>query len=344
MKFLVIGLGSIGKRHIMNMISLGISQDDIAGIDPREDRRNETKRKFGITRLYPELDEVGSDTFACDAALICSPTSLHMKQAIRLAKEGIHLLIEKPLSNNLEGIHELSKLIEKNSIKVLVAYIFRFAPSVKKLKVALDSGVVGRPLYARGEFSEYLPDWHPWEDYRTFYMAQKTMGGGSILDQTHIIDLAHYLFGDIEQVYCVNGRFSDLEVQSDDMAEIMARFKSGLNMSIHMDMFGRSHRKDMEIKGTQGNIIWNFYDYSVKVYHGQEKRWESWTFNKDPNEMYICEMQHFLDCIENNEEPMVPLEQGVHTMKVVLSCGASSRTNKPIIVDQGALHESDQEE
>ena len=331
MKVLVVGLGSIGKRHIMNLINLGISPHEIAGVDTREDRREEAKYKFGISKLYSELNKIGSDRF--DAALICSPTSLHIEQAIWLARRGMHLMIEKPLSNTLEGIDELSDVVKENNIKVLVAYIFRFGPSIIKFKEVLNSGVIGKPIYARGEFSEYLPDWHPWEDYKSFYMAKKSMGGGSILDQSHIIDLLYYLLGEINEVYCVNGKFSDLEVESDDMAEIIARFESGLNASIHMDMFGRSHRKQIEIKGTKGNIIWDFYDYSVKVYYGQEKKWESWMFKKDPNEMYIYEMEHFIDCVKNNKETIVPLEEGIHTMKAILLSEESNKTKKPILVN-----------
>ena len=179
--------------------------------------------------------------------------------------------MEKPLSHNLEGIEELAQVVKEKKVKFLMAYIFRFSEAVRKLKELLDSQAIGKVLYFRGEFSEYLPDWHPWEDYRSFYMAKKSMGGGSILDQSHIIDLAHFLFGEIKEVFCVNEKFSDLDVEADDIAEITAYFESGLLGSIHMDMFGREHKKFMEIKGSSGNILWDFYDFSVKIFSGEKK-------------------------------------------------------------------------
>ncbi|MBF0511539.1 MAG: Gfo/Idh/MocA family oxidoreductase, partial [Candidatus Omnitrophica bacterium] len=192
--------------------------------------------------------------------------------------------------------------------------------------------VIGRPLYFHGEFSEYLPDWHPWEDYRSFYMAKKSLGGGSILDQSHIIDLAHYILGEIKEVYCINDRFSDLQVDADDMAEMMVRFKSGVPGTIHSDMFGRNHKKFLEIKGTEGNIFWNFYDYSVEVYHAKDKRTEKWSFKKDANEMYTYETKHFIECVKNNKKPKVALADGIHTMKVILAAEKSSRTRKNVCI------------
>ena len=95
-------------------------------------------------------------------------------------------MIEKPLSRDLKNIDELLKVVSKNKLITFIAYIFRFAPSVKYLKRDIKKKIIGEILFVRGEFSEYLPDWHPYEKYNSFYMAQKNLGGGSILDQSHI--------------------------------------------------------------------------------------------------------------------------------------------------------------
>ncbi len=326
MKVAVLGLGSIGKRHIMNMISLGVPAEDITGIETRKDRCEETRKRFGVTTFVDDYKKLHKEKFDC--VFICTPTSLHIGPALQFAGNGTHLFIEKPLSHNMEGVEELVQVVKRNNVHVLMAYIFRFAPSVRKLKELVDAKAVGRILYFRGEFSEYLPDWHPWEDYRHFYMAKKSMGGGSILDQSHIIDMAHYLFGEVSEVFCYNDKVSDLEVQADDLAEITATFKSGIHGTIHTDMIGRHHKKCLEIKGATGNIEWDFYDYSVKLYHADEKRWETWTFKKDANEMYINEMQHFLDCVKGKATPLIPLEEGIHTMKIILSSERSTQTKK----------------
>ena len=142
---------------------------------------------------------------------------------------------------------------------------FRFSEPARKFREVIDAQVVGKPLYVHGEFSEYLPDWHPWEDYRSFYMAKKALGGGSLLDQSHIMDMAHWCFGSVKEVFGFSGRVSSLEVETDDLAEIQVRFTSGLVGTIHQDMFGRQHSKYIEVKCPQGNVRWSVYDFSVSV-------------------------------------------------------------------------------
>ena len=293
MKFLIIGSGSIGKRHARNLISIGISKNDIHAVDTREDRRNEIKL-LGVSKCYVTLDEaLQKENY--DAAIMCSPTSLHIPQGISLAQRGIHILMEKPLAHNLDGIDDLTKVVKENNVVVLMAYIFRFSPITKKVKQLLDSNAIGKILYARGEFSEYLPDWHPYEDYRSFYMAEKTQGGGSILDQSHIMDLIHYLLGGFKSVFAFNSKISSLELNADDIAEMVITLKSGVIASIHTDIFGREHKKYLDIKGENGNIFWDFYANNVQLYHPNTKSIETFfKFPPDFNLSYIEELNHFI--------------------------------------------------
>ena len=130
-KLLIIGAGSIGKRHIKNAINLGISVNNIVVMDPREDRIEEVK-KIGVIKTFTDFDLSLKEQF--DAAIICSPTSLHIKQAIELARLKKHILIEKPLGLNLENINELVKIVKDNNLTVMLAYIFRFMPSIEAVK------------------------------------------------------------------------------------------------------------------------------------------------------------------------------------------------------------------
>ena len=140
------------------------------------------------------------------------------------------------------------------------------------VKDLLKKNVIGKVLHVRGEFSEYLPDWHPYEDYRSFYMAEKKQGGGSILDQSHIMDLVHYLLGGFESVYALNGNLSNLEVNSDDYSDLLVKLKCGVVASIHTDMFGRDHKKEMEIKGEQGNIFFGVQQKTLSQYMIQKRK------------------------------------------------------------------------
>ena len=318
MKYLCVGSGSIGKRHMRNLLSMGVDPKNITAFDPRSDRRDEV-RALGISKVYGTY-EAALDADEYDAALICSPTNLHIKQGIGLAKRGIHLLMEKPLAHNLDGIDEFKSLVRKNNIVVLMAYIFFFFSLTDKVKELLASNAIGKVLFVRGEFSEYLPDWHPYEDYRSFYMAEKSQGGGSILDQCHIMDLIHYLFGGFEAVFAQNGNLSSLEVNSDDFSQLSIKLKNGVIASVHTDTFGRDHKKELEIKGELGNIYWNSTNNIVTHYDAKTKATLVYKkFPADFNMNYITEMHHFNACCRGDEEPRASLQDGIETMDLILA-------------------------
>jgi predicted dehydrogenase len=330
MKILIVGLGSIGKRHIKTMLKLGIKKNCIVGFDVRKDRVEEANKNFGIKTLNTNFSKIKEKEF--NGAIICSPTSLHIKQSIYLAKKKINLFIEKPLCNNLNGIKKLQHLVKKNKLKVLINYPFRFSEHAQKLKYLIDKKTLGKVLYFRGEFSEYLPDWHPWEDYRKFYMAFKSQGGGSILDQSHIIDMAHFLFGDMKEVLgCFNSKVSRLEVKSDDIAEILLKFRNGLVGNIHQDMIGRHHKKEMTIICEKGNIFWNVYDLSVTLYYpnGKQKKYK---FKKDHNIMYNNQAKHMIKILNKKEKPKISLIDGIHTLKVINSAEKSHKIKRSVII------------
>ena len=203
-------------------------------------------------------------------------------------------MIEKPLSRNLEGIEILKKNVKENNLVVLMAYIFRFTPQVQMIKKLIQENALGKIYYVRGEFSEYLPDWHPYEDYRSFYMAEKSMGGGSILDQSHIFDLVHYLLGGFKNVKAYNSKISNLELNADDISELIVEMNSGVIASLHTDIFGRQHQKFLEIKGENGNIKWDFYKNKVSIYDPKDKAVKIFKkFPTDFNLTYINEIKHF---------------------------------------------------
>ena len=316
MEILVVGAGSIGKRHIRNLLAVGIRPENISVIDPREDRR-EGAFNLGIKALYEEIDTALRDRKFC-ASIICSPTSMHIPQALELVGQGVNLLIEKPLSHNLNGAKELIQAANRADVSVLVGYIFRFSPLTAKVVRLLANGAIGKVLYVRGEFSEFLPDWHPYEDYRSFYMAEQSQGGGSLLDQSHVIDLVHYLCGSFRSVYAVNKTLSSLEINADDFAELIVTLEDGIIASIHTDIFGRDYKKQLEIKGEEGNIYWDFYANTVSIYRCDSRSCETYKqFPTDFNLTYIDEIRHFLACCEKKEQPLASLQNGIETMSII---------------------------
>jgi predicted dehydrogenase len=329
-KLLVIGIGSIGKRHIKNAISIGISPNNIVALDKRDDRI-EDARSLGITKLYKDFNLALKEDF--HAAIICSPSSMHIEQSLKLAKNNKHILIEKPLDSKLEGANELLNITKSNNLTIMIAYIFRFSPAIKFIKEKLNANSIGKIFYFRGEFSEYLPDWHPYEDYRSFYMASKEQGGGSILDQCHIMDLAHYLIGEFDSVKAFNKKISNLEIKADDFSELIVQHKNGVISSIHTDIFGRDHKKYIEIKGELGNIYWDFYENQVTIYNSKDRKSEIYNnFSNDFNNCYIEELETFINTFIQKKKSIIPLEHGIDTLRLILASEKSEKSKKEEIV------------
>jgi len=329
MKILIVGAGSIGKRHLNNLIFIGIKTSDLVVVETRKDRQEEVE-SLNITNIYVSIENAIKE-HNIFAAIICSPTSMHIDHAIQLAKNNVHLMIEKPLSNNLDNCPELQKIVSDNDIIVMIAYVFRFSPLTQKVKKLIEDNAIGKVLYVRGEFSEYLPDWHPWEDYRSYYMAKKSEGGGSILDQSHIMDLIHYLFGGFKSVNAFNSKLSSLEIEADDIAEMIVQLNSGVLASIHTDIIGRKHKKYLEIKGENGNIHWDHYANSVSLFSSKNDSTEIFDdFGKDFNDVYIYELNHFINCCKKIEKPIANLQDGVDTMKLILAAEKSHNNGELI--------------
>tara|TARA_Y100000590_G_scaffold414035_1_gene510501 strand:- start:2248 stop:3240 length:993 start_codon:yes stop_codon:yes gene_type:complete len=326
MNFLVVGCGSVGKRHLNNLIKIGINKNNIYAIDTREDRLEEVK-SIGISNVFNSLDEALK--FDIYASIVCSPTSMHIEQSLKLLNNNINILMEKPLCSNLDGIDEVIKLKDAKNLTFMMAYVFRFSPMTIQVKQMLKDNEIGKILYARGEFSEYLPDWHPWEDYRHFYMAKKELGGGSILDQCHIMDLFHYLFGKFSSVYAYNTKISELEIQADDIAEMIIHFENNIVGSIHTDIFGRQHKKKFEIKGTEGNITWDFYDKKVTLYKSSTNTEDVFNnFDEDFNNCYIEELNTFIAACSDKTISIPNLDVGIDTMKLIVNSEKSHNTKK----------------
>ncbi len=327
MRTLVVGCGSIGKRHIRNLKALRAG--DIIAHDLRPERCREVEREYGV-KAYTNLEEALAQK--ADVALICTPTSLHIPPALSAARNGCHLFIEKPLSHSLEGVDELLEVVAEKGLVTLVGCNMRFHHGIAKMKELLKKESIGRVLCARVQAGQYLPDWHPWEDYRQGYSANMSLGGGVILDGVHEIDYITWFLGEVSQVVCFSGRLSSLEIDTEDTAEILMRFKSGAMAEVHLDYIQRAYGRSCQIIGEEGTILWDFNDKQVKLYSARTKEWQ--LFPEEPgydiNQMYIEEMKHFIQCLEGKAKPMQDINAGKRILEITLAAKESTRTGKVI--------------
>ena len=320
MKILVVGCGSIGERHIRNLKRLSV--DKIIACDTNSERLALIKEKYDIQETYTELQEAMNQ--GIDAVLVCTPPSTHIPIALEAIDHKAHVFIEKPMSNSLDGVDELIKKASKNRLIICVGYNFRFHQGLKLAKEIVDRGEIGKILFVRAEFGQYLPDWRPWQDYRQSYTAKKDLGGGIILDGSHEIDYMRWFLGDVEQIFCFAGKISSLEVETEDIAEILIKFKRGAIGEIHLDFVRYDYSRTCEIIGEKGTIKWSYQDRFVKVYSMDAKRWKTFNIKADPNDMYMQEIQHFLRCIDGLSAPLIDAIQGKRVLEIALAAKDSS--------------------
>jgi predicted dehydrogenase len=300
-------------------------------VEPREDRRAEIATKHPAARIFATLDEaLGAERY--ETGFICLPTAYHLPAALEMARRGMHLFMEKPVAASVEGIPELLEVVESRGLVGMTGFCMRFFKPLLKAKELLTEGRVGRIVTARSFTGAYLPDWHPWEDYRTFYMAKKEMGGGVLLDECHAFDWMQWLIGPIQGVFSVVGTLSDLEVTSDDVCEVIARFGPRTVGSIHLDMVDRSLRTEVEIIGTASTLRVDVRKHRVELYSHENRKWQDWEFEPSYEQMYIDEIDHFFDCVAKKTKPMSDLRDGYRVQRVIDACARSSDTGRWVAV------------
>ena len=196
--------------------------------------------------------------------------------AIPAAAAGCHLLLEKPISHSLDGLAELQGRLQAAEARCWSASSFAFTPGCRKLAAAARAGRHrARPLSARAHWGEYLPGWHPWEDYRQGYSARADLGGGVILTLCHPLDYLRWLLGEVEALWAFAGRLSDLELDVEDTAEIGLHF-AGDSGSVHLDYNQRPPLHSLEIIGAQGTLRWDNADGAISVFESQSGGAGAW--------------------------------------------------------------------
>lgn len=313
MKITVIGCGSIGKRHISNILGLG-EDYQVKAYDARPDRRREVKENFPEVEVLDTPKGLFEDS---EVAFICIPTAYHLEAVQPAIEAECHIFLEKPISHSMKGVKEFLKVCEDKRLTVAVGYNLHFHPGILICKKILDEKKIGKVYSVRAEFGQYLPDWHPWERYQDFYMSKLTMGGGVLLDATHDIDYLHWFFGEIEEVagYCL--KISNLEIKSDDLVEAIMKFKSGLRGGIHLDLIQRTPRREFVAIGERGTLLWSYTEKQVKLFQVGNGQWEIFSYQFDPNQMYIDEIKDFFSAVKEGREPAVPGRKAYHCLEVV---------------------------
>ncbi len=328
MKILVVGCGSIGRRHIKNLLSLGHA---VAGVDLSDEYRKWVEENLKVGTYGDMAAAIKSEKpIAC---FVCTPPSSHITIAQTAIENGLHVFIEKPISSSLGGVDELIKTSKKKNLRIAVGYNLRFSKGVMKLKELVDSGAIGKPLYARMVVGQYLPDWRPWQDYKASYTAKKSLGGGIILDGSHEIDYARWLLGDAAKVTCVAKKISSLDVETEDTADIIYEFKNGAIANIHLVFVRRDYKRGCELVGEGGSLDFIFGE-SISWFDGETKERKTFDVKEDHNETYVRETNDFIEAINKGREPRITAEEGKKSLVLALEAKRAAEEGKTIRVKE----------
>ncbi|MBD3235802.1 MAG: gfo/Idh/MocA family oxidoreductase [Candidatus Eisenbacteria bacterium] len=327
---LIAGVGSIGQRHLRNLQALGVGDIRLY----RTGRAVRAVPEAADLRVYSDLSTALAER--PDAVIVSNPTALHMPVALAAAEAGAHLLIEKPIADSLAGVAELTRRAEERGLRVLSGFQFRRHPALRAVAQWLASERIGRVISAHAHWGEYLPGWHPGEDYRQSYAARPDLGGGVLLTLCHPLDYLRWLIGEVVAVQARLARRSSLGVAAEDTAQLSLRCADGALATVYVDYVQRPPRHELEIIGEAGTIHWSQADHAAVLHDGATGREERY----DPpaeferNTLFVDEMRHFLDCVAAGRAPDCSLADGVAALRIALAAKRASAERREVEIDE----------
>jgi len=318
MEFLIIGLGSMGKRRIRNLKTLGAKE--IIGFDLREDRRQEAEDKYGIKTIKNLKD---FDFKNIDAIVISTPPDKH-NQYIELAINK-----KKPAfveaSVILEGLEQLNKLARQKKVFIAPSCTARFHPAIKKIKSLIKSGKYGKITNFSYHCGQYLPDWHPWENVKNFYVSKKETGAAREMvpfELTWIVDI----LGFPKNINGFFGKTMNVRANIDDTYVISLDFGNVFGNMI-IDVVSRYATRSLILNMGKGQILWKWEENFIKFYDASTKKWENYYFKKGQaadgynknimEDMYIEEMKTFINTVEGRSQFPNSLDDDIKVLKLL---------------------------
>lgn len=309
MKYLVIGLGSMGKRRVRNLQALGIK--DIAGFDTRSDRRQESQEKYGIT-VFDDLD-AAMQTFGPQTFVISTPPDFHMHYAYYAFERGISCFIEASVVD-ADKIKQLSEKISGTQIVMAPSCTMRYFPGPKKVKELIRSNAIGKVLNLNYQTGQYLPDWHPWEKIEEFYVSKRDTGAAREIVPFELTWL-NDIFGEAKAAACVKAKLTDMPADIDDIYHCLLRYDDNVIANLTVEVISRPRAtRDMRVLGSEGEIVFSADSNSVRYINTSMEEWKEFKFDTgtvesqyiNPEEPYIAEMKDFVTAVEAKNQSLFP--------------------------------------
>ena len=321
----IVGLGSIGRRHLQLVKELRPELNIIAVRSGMGKRVEEEKLLNAVVHSLDEAIDSG-----IEAAIIATPAVYHIQQAIELMKRGIHLLIEKPLSHSLENINELFKMQKKSKSVCLVGYCLHYSLGALKFNDMLkNKNNIGQILHVQVDCGSYLPDWRQGQDYRKSVSAKAELGGGVLLELSHELDYIRWFFGEMKSVSANIQNSGTLDIDVEDSVDMIFESEQGYSVSVHLDFNTRNTRRKCTARCSNGNLTWDAVENKV-IWQPAGGTKENETYQNDGDYIYREQLKHYFNCIENEKLPSVSIHDGVAVLNMIESAKKSHRLNEQV--------------
>lgn len=335
-RFLVVGLGSIGVRHARVLRHLRPE----ARIAALRSRPCGDALPDGIDDCFGSVEAAA--VFGAQAAVVASPSPFHLETSLALARAGVHLLIEKPLSTSTTHVEDLLRVCREHGRVLTVGYNLRFSPSLQYFRDVLRARGVGRVLSVRAEVGQYLPSWRPASDYRRSVSARASLGGGVLLELSHELDYLQWLFGAVQWVSATSLRQSDLDIDVEDTVHVTLGFeKSGSSAPVvaqlNMDFVRHDTVRSCTVIGELGTLRWNAVTGVVERFDPGAREWVlMFSCATDRDEGYRSEWEAFLRAIEEGAPVAVTGEDAHQVLRVIEAARESASSHQTVRLSVGA--------
>lgn len=331
MRFLIVGLGSMGKRRIRNLRALG--ENDVIGFDLQPQRRIEAQREYKI-KVVSSFDEGLSQ--GPDAIIVSTPPDRHLPYAMEAARRNIHFFTEASVL--LEGIDDLISECKGRDIVAAPSSTMRFNPSIQTMKNLVERKAIGDILAFNYHCGQYLPDWHVYEDYRTYYVSKRETGACREI-VPYELSWITWMLGPVKSLSCMKGKLSKLEADIDDIYQVLLDFDQGILGHMQIDVISRVPYRYFKAISEEGVILWDWEKRLVRMYDSSAKAWKEYPQPKGTvqegyileEDMYIGEMEHFIGAIKGKHEYMYSLEDDKRILELLNA--AEKSANSRVQVD-----------
>ncbi|WP_432240585.1 Gfo/Idh/MocA family protein [Herbaspirillum robiniae] len=323
-RYLIVSLGSIGRRHLRNLRTLRPTAE------------------IAVLRLHSSTEDIpeGADyqftelsaavAFAPCAAIVAGPATTHVVVCTALVTAGIPVLTEKPLSNQLENALEFATLARQRQVGVTIGYNLRFLPSLQESRRLVLGGAIGTVRMVRAEVGQYLPDWRPDQDYKSTVSAQTKLGGGVLLELSHEIDYLCWILGIPDRVIARGGNMNVLDIAAEEAVELCLEYAVPPKLvNVHLDFLQRAPTRVCKFIGDDGTLIWNGIEDRVDMYRADTREWTQIDVPKmtDRNQMYLDEVRNFLNAPNETGLVACHIGGGLDVLSVIEAAKESMQTH-----------------